>query len=168
MRKFTLSLLTLSLGLSLVQPVFADTSAEEQLLNQVRLGEASKREDLVQQSLYRLELINPNNPKVLAARLRYMLRQGDTAGAQAQLKKLAQVAPNSTEYNASRAEIGLNTDAGRQSLQQARLLATTGHVPEALAEYEKAFNGPPPDGDYAVEYWTAVAKLPARHNEALK
>ena len=70
MRKFTLSLLTLSLGLSLVQPVFADTSAEEQLLNQVRLGEASKREDLVQQSLYRLELINPNNPKVLAARLR--------------------------------------------------------------------------------------------------
>lgn len=112
MRKFTLSLLTLSLGLSLVQPVFADTSAEEQLLNQVRLGEASKREDLVQQSLYRLELINPNNPKVLAARLRYMLRQGDTAGAQQQLKKLAQVAPNSAEYNASRAEIGLNTDAG--------------------------------------------------------
>lgn len=86
MRKFTLSLLPLSLGLSLVQPVFADTSAEEQLLNQVRLGEASKREDLVQQSLYRLELINPNNPKVLAARLRYMLRQGDTAGAQQQLK----------------------------------------------------------------------------------
>lgn len=113
MRKFTLSLLTLSLGLSLVQPAFADTSAEEQLLNQVRLGEASKRDDLVQQSLYRLELINPNNPKVLAARLRYMLRQGDTAGAQQQLKKLGQVAPDSAEYNASRAEIGLNTDAGR-------------------------------------------------------
>ncbi len=55
----------------------------------MRLGEASKREELVQQSLYRLELINPNNPKVLAARLRYMLRQGDTAGAQQQLKKLS-------------------------------------------------------------------------------
>lgn len=168
MRKFTLSLITLSLGLTLVQPGYADTSAEEQLLNQVRLGEASKRDDLVQQSLYRLELINPNNPQVLAARLRYLLRQGDTAGAQKQLQKLAQVAPNSTEYNASRIEIGLNTDAGRQALQQARLLATTGHVPEALADYEKAFNGPPPDGDYAVEYWTAVAKIPARRDEAVK
>lgn len=168
MRKFTLSLIPLSLGLTLVQPGYADTSAEEQLLNQVRLGEASKRDDLVQQSLYRLELINPNNPQVLAARLRYLLRQGDTAGAQKQLQKLAQVAPNSTEYNASRIEIGLNTDAGRQALQQARLLATTGHVPEALADYEKAFNGPPPDGDYAVEYWTAVAKIPARRDEAVK
>ena len=168
MRKFTLSLITLSLGLTLVQPGYADTSAAEQLLNQVRLGEASKRDDLVQQSLYRLELINPNNPQVLAARLRYLLRQGDTAGAQKQLQKLAQVAPNSTEYNTARVEIGLNTDAGRQSLQQARLLATTGHVPEALADYEKAFNGPPPDGDYAVEYWTAVAKIPARRDEALK
>ena len=168
MRKFTLSLITLSLGLTLVQPGYADTSAEEQLLNQVRLGEASKRDDLVQQSLYRLELINPNNPKVMAARLRYLLRQGDTAGAKKQLDKLAQVAPNSAEYNASRVEIGLNTDAGRQELQQARLQATTGHVPEALAAYEKAFNGAPPDGDYAVEYWSTVAKIPARRDEALK
>lgn len=167
MRKFTLSLITLSLGLTFVPPGFADTSAEEQLLNQVRLGEASKREDLVQQSLYRLELINPNNPKVLAARMRYLLRQGDGAGAQKQLDKLAQVAPNSAEYNAARIEIGLNSSAGRQALQEARLQATTGHAQEALAAYEKAFNGPPPDGDYAVEYWTTVAKIPERRNEAL-
>ena len=84
MRKFTLSLITLSLGLTLVQPGYADTSVEEHLLSQVRLGEASKRDDLVQQSLYRLELIDPNNPQVLAARLRYLLRQNDTAGAQKQ------------------------------------------------------------------------------------
>jgi len=168
MRKFTLSLITLSIGLTLIQPGYADTSAEEQLLTQVRLGEASKRDDLVQQSLYRLELINPNNPKVMAARLRYLLRQGDTAGAQQQLEKMAKVAPNSMEYNASRIELGLNTDAGRQELQQARLQATTGHVPEALAAYEKAFNGAPPDGDYAIEYWSTVAKIPARRDEALK
>ena len=168
MRKFTLSLITLSLGLTLVPPGYADTSAEEQLLNQVRLGEASKREDLVQQSLYRLELINPNNPKVLAARMRYLLRQGDSAGAQKQLDKLAQVAPNSTEYNAARIEVGLNSSAGRQALQEARLQATTGHAQEALTAYEKAFNGPPPDGDYAVEYWTTVAKIAGRRDEALK
>ncbi|MEZ2585410.1 cellulose synthase complex outer membrane protein BcsC [Kluyvera intermedia] len=167
MRKFTLSLITLSLGLTLVPPGYADTSAEEQLLNQVRLGEASKREDLVQQSLYRLELINPNNPKVLAARMRYLLRQGDSAGAQKQLDKLAQVAPNSAEYNAARIEVGLNSSAGRQALQEARLQAATGHAQEALSAYEKAFNGPPPDGDYAVEYWTTVAKVAGRREEAL-
>ncbi|EPK7357587.1 cellulose synthase complex outer membrane protein BcsC [Kluyvera ascorbata] len=167
MRKFTLSLITLSLGLTLVQPGYADTSVEEHLLSQVRLGEASKRDDLVQQSLYRLELIDPNNPQVLAARLRYLLRQNDTAGAQKQLEKLAQVAPGSTEYKTSRVEMGLNGSAGRQALQQARLQATTGHVPEAVANYEKAFDGPPPDGDLAVEYWSTVARISGREAEAM-
>lgn len=167
MRKFTLSLITLSLGLTLVQPGYADTSVEEHLLSQVRLGEASKRDDLVQQSLYRLELIDPNNPQVLAARLRYLLRQNDTAGAQKQLEKLAQVAPGSTEYKTSRVEMGLNGSAGRQALQQARLQATTGHVPEAVANYEKAFDGTPPDGDLAVEYWSTVARISGREAEAM-
>lgn len=167
MRYFTLSLLTLSLGLSLAPMSYAAPSAQEQLLNQVRLGESSKREDLVQQSLYRLELIDPNNPQVLAARLRYMLRQGDTAGAQKQLARIKELAPHSAEYNASRTELLLNSAEGRQALQQARLLATTGHADEAIAAYEKAFNGPPPDGDYAVEYWTTALKIPARHNDAL-
>ena len=54
---------------------------QQQLLEQVR-GESTQREDLVRQSLYRLELIDPNNPDVIAARFRYLLRQGDNAGAQ--------------------------------------------------------------------------------------
>lgn len=167
MRNFTLSLLALSLGMTLIPASVAAPSAQEQLLNQVRLGESSKREDLVRQSLYRLELIDPNNPQVLAARLRYMLRQGDTAGAQKQLERLKTLAPDSPEYTASQSELALSSVQGRQTLQQARLLATTGHPDEAIAAYEKAFNGPPPDGDYAVEYWTTVMKLPARHNDAL-
>ncbi|MGL5699458.1 MAG: cellulose synthase complex outer membrane protein BcsC [Kluyvera sp.] len=168
MRKFTLSLITLSLGLSIVPPGYADMSAEEHLLSQVRLGEASKRDDLVEQSLYRLELIDPNNPQVLAARLRYLLRQNNTAGAQKQLDKLAKVAPDSTEYKSARVEMGLNGSAGRQALQQARLQATTGHVPEAVANFEKAFDGTPPDGDLAAEYWSTVARIPAREAEAFR
>jgi hypothetical protein len=78
--------ITLSLGSALLpQAQAATTPAEEHLLEQVRLGEASQREDLVRQSLYRLELIDPNNPELIAARMRYLLRQGDTAGAQKQL-----------------------------------------------------------------------------------
>lgn len=83
MRKLSLSLLTLSLGVALLPLAQAATTpAQEHLLEQVRLGEASNREDLVRQSLYRLELIDPNNPDLIAARMRYLLRQGDAAGAQ--------------------------------------------------------------------------------------
>ena len=52
MRKLTLSLLTLSLGVALLPLAQAATTpAQEHLLEQVRLGEASNREDLVRQSL---------------------------------------------------------------------------------------------------------------------
>ncbi len=54
-----------------------------------------------------------------------------------------------------------------KALQQARLQATTGHAEEAVASYNKLFNGAPPEGDIAVEYWSTVAKIPARRGEAI-
>ncbi|WP_225394440.1 cellulose synthase complex outer membrane protein BcsC [Escherichia coli] len=132
-----------------------------------QLGEATHREDLVQQSLYRLELIDPNNPDVVAARFRSLLRQGDIDGAQKQLDRLSQLAPSSNAYKSSRTTMLLSTPDGRQALQQARLQATTGHAEEAVASYNKLFNGAPPEGDIAVEYWSTVAKIPARRGEAI-
>jgi hypothetical protein len=52
-------------------------------------------------------------------------------------------------------------------LQQARLQATTGHRRKAIAAYDKLFDGNPPGGDLATEYWIQVAKDPARRNEAI-
>ena len=75
MRKFTLSLLSFTLGISVMPFAQAAPTAQQQLLEQVRLGETTKREDLVRQSLYRLELMAPDDPDVIAARLRYLLRQ---------------------------------------------------------------------------------------------
>lgn len=165
MRKFTLNIFTLSLGLAVMPMVEAAPTAQQQLLEQVRLGEATHREDLVQQSLYRLELIDPNNPDVVAARFRSLLRQGDIDGAQKQLDRLSQLAPSSNAYKSSRTTMLLSTPDGRQALQQARLQATTGHAEEAVASYNKLFNGAPPEGDIAVEYWSTVAKIPARRDE---
>lgn len=121
----------------------------------------------MQQSLYRLELIDPNNPDVIAARFRSLLRQGDIDGAQKQLDRLSQLAPSSNAYKSSRTTMLLSTPDGRQALQQARLQATTGHAEEAVASYNKLFNGAPPEGDIAVEYWSTVAKIPARRGEAI-
>ncbi|WLI78067.1 cellulose synthase complex outer membrane protein BcsC [Kosakonia sp. H02] len=168
MRKFIVSLLCVSLGLALAPGAgAAEPTAQQQLLAQVRLGESTRREDLVRQSLYRLELIDPDNPDVVAARLRYLLRQGDTAGAQKQLDRLKQLAPDSGAYHASVTTMALSTAEGRQALQQARLQATTGHTQEAIAAYDALFKGNPPEGDVAVEYWLLVAKVPARHAEAV-
>ena len=168
MRTFTLNLLALSLGLALMPLAQAANSPQQrQLLEQVRLGESTQREDLVRQSLYRLELIDPNNPDVIAARFRYLLRQGDTAGAQKELDRLKGMAPDSSAYQSSRTTMLLSTPDGRQALQQARLLATTGHTQEAIAAYDKLFDGNPPRGDIATEYWNVVAKEPARRNLAI-
>ncbi|EMI6707508.1 cellulose biosynthesis protein BcsC [Enterobacter hormaechei] len=168
MRTFTLNLLTLSLGLALMPLAQAANSPQQrQLLEQVRLGESTQREDLVRQSLYRLELIDPNNPDVIAARFRYLLRQGDMAGAQKELDRLKGMALDSSAYQSSRTTMLLSTPDGRQSLQQARLLATTGHTQEAIAAYDKLFDGKPPSGDIATEYWNVVAKEPARRNLAI-
>ena len=168
MRKLSLSLLTLSLGVALLPLAQAATTpAQEHLLEQVRLGEASNREDLVRQSLYRLELIDSNNPELIAARMRYLLRQGDAAGAQKELERLTKQAPDSPELKASRNEMKSNTGEGRQALQQARLLGVAGKVDEAIAAYEKLYGGVPDDVDVAIEYWTLVARLPARHSEGV-
>ncbi len=67
----------------------------------------------MRQSLYRLELIDPNNPELIAARMRYLLRQGDAAGAQKELERLTKLAPDSPELKASRNEMKSNTGEGR-------------------------------------------------------
>ncbi|MCT4703331.1 cellulose synthase complex outer membrane protein BcsC [Enterobacteriaceae bacterium H20N1] len=167
MHKYSINIISLSLGLLLMPWAVAAVTPQQQLLEQVRLGEASKREDLVRQSLYRLELMDPDNPDVIAARMRYLLRLGDNEGAKKQLGRLSQLAPSSSAYQQSVTTMTLSTPEGRQQLQQARLLATTGHTAEAAAAYEKIFNGNPPAGDLAVEYWTLMAKEPARRRLAI-
>ncbi|STU49434.1 cellulose synthase operon protein C [Klebsiella pneumoniae] len=52
--------------------------------------------------------------------MRYLLRQGDAAGAQKELERLTKLAPDSPELKASRNEMKSNTGEGRQALQQAR------------------------------------------------
>ncbi|ELQ6064278.1 cellulose biosynthesis protein BcsC [Cronobacter sakazakii] len=168
MHKFALSITALALGVALSGPAQAQADIRQQLLEQVRLGETAKRDDLVRQSLYRLELMNPDDPDFIAAKMRYLLRQGDNAGAQQQFARLGKLAPQSSAYQQARITLALASPEGRQQLQQARLLGTTGHTQEALAAYQKLFNGAPPDGDLAVEYWALVAKDPARRDEAIR
>ncbi|MCS2171044.1 cellulose synthase complex outer membrane protein BcsC [Scandinavium sp. TWS1a] len=167
MRKFSLSLLSLSLGMTLMPMAHAVPPPQQQLMNQVRLGESTKREDLVRQSLKRLDLIAPDDPEVIYAHMRYMLRQGDSAGAQKQLDHLKSIAPNSAVYKSAQSAMRLSSGTDHQTLQKAQLQIKNGDVAGGVAEYEKLFNGAPPDGVDAIDYWSAVARLDDRHTEGV-
>ncbi|WP_409159900.1 cellulose synthase complex outer membrane protein BcsC [Pectobacterium sp. B2J-2] len=151
------------------QVTSAETASPEQfLMEQVRLGEASNKDDLVRQSLYRLELIDPDNPDVIAAKLRLALRQGDQAQARQQLDKLKAVAPDSVVYRQAEMTLALTQETMRQQLQRARLLSTAGRYAEAKAQYDTLFHGEPPTLDLAVEYWRLVSRLPNQEPIAIK
>ncbi|WP_275556124.1 cellulose synthase complex outer membrane protein BcsC [Mixta sp. Marseille-Q2659] len=176
MRNFRLSCLSLVLpgmiGLGSLPALAATENAREVapvewLLEQVRTGEATNKYDLVAQALYRLEKIDPDNPDVIAARLRLALHQGDQAKAQQYMAQLKKVAPESRATRESQASMLLISQEGRQQLQQARLLATSGHLPEARAAWDKLFNGTFPSVDIALEYWSLVARIEGQQPEAL-
>ncbi|WP_337012941.1 cellulose synthase complex outer membrane protein BcsC [Pantoea sp. AS142] len=143
-----------------------EVSPVEWLLAQVRTGESTNKYDLVQQSLYRLEKIDPDNPQVLAARLRLALHQGDIPNAQLLLDQLKKVAPDSAETRESVVGLTLTSSDGRQQLQQARLLATSGRLTEAKNAYDALFNGIFPDPNTALEYWRLLARLPGQESVA--
>jgi cellulose synthase operon protein C len=166
---FPLNRLALTLGLALLAaPAISApvVSPEQWLLEQVRVGEASHQDDLVRQSLFRLELMDPQNPKVLSARLRLLLREGDQGKAQQQLEKIKQVAPGSDDYRQAELSLKIASPEMQQKLQQTRLLATAGRLDEARAQYDELFGGQPPTLDLAVEYWQLVARLPGQKARA--
>lgn len=136
------------------------------LLTQVRIGESTNKYELVQQSLYRLEKIDPDNPQVLAARLRLALHQGDLTAAQTLLDQLNRQAPGSAAARESAAGLRMMSPDGRQQLQQARLLATSGRLAEAKDAYDALFSGVFPDPNIALEYWRLLARLPGQQDRA--
>lgn len=144
----------------------SEVSPVDWLLAQVRTGESTNKYDLVQQSLYRLEKIDPDNPQVLAARLRLALHQGDIPNAQLLLDQLKKVAPDSAETRESTLALALTSSDGRQQLQQARLLATSGRLAEAKSAYDALFNGVFPDPNIALEYWRLLARFPGQEGVA--
>lgn len=151
---------------STAAPIDPQVAPVEWLLMQIRTGESTNKIDLVQQSLYRLEKIDPDNPQVLAAQIRMALRQGDQAKAQQLLDQLKRIAPNDAATRESETGLRLISAEGRQQLQQARLLATAGRVEEAKTAWDNLFHGVFPDVNTELEYWRLVARLPGQQQRA--
>ena len=138
-------------SVALAQP----TSVLEQqqwLLEQVRIGEALYREDLVHDSLARLQLIAPNNPQALVASIRQALLEKKPELAQQRLAQLQSVAPDSAALRQAQSLMKLQDPQSQKALQQARLFAAAGRPEEAAAIFEQLFGNDPPDFAASLEY----------------
>ncbi len=131
------------------------------LLQQIRLGEATHRESLVEDSLARLRLLEPDNLDAITAAIRQALRTQEVDRARQLYGDLQRIAPGSPQDKQMARLLEMYSGDGEQALQQVRLLATAGRFEEALAQYEAAFGkGEPPSLELALEYWRIRSRLP--------
>ena len=148
-------------------PVSAQQQEQQQwLLQQMRIGEALQRDDLVRDSLARLELIAPDDPQVLVGKIRQALadktQAQNVAWIEQLLTRLRQQAPDSAQLRQAQALIKLQSQDGLRQVQQARLFAAAGRFDEASAAFEALFGKEPPDLAMALEYWSARSRIPGQ------
>jgi Flp pilus assembly protein TadD len=141
---------------------------EDWLMAQVRAGEARNKDDLVEDSLYRLFKVAPDHPDGLAALARLRLRQNKPQEAQTALEHLEKVAPDSSALSLARLDLELNQPQKKAQLLQARLLSRAGRYDEALKLYNELFKPGIPSPEYELEYWQTVANTPQGHAKALQ
>ncbi|WP_324730868.1 cellulose synthase complex outer membrane protein BcsC [Pseudomonas paeninsulae] len=140
--------------------------ARLQLLEQVRAGESRNKVELIEESLYRLFKLNPDDPEGLAALIRLQLRKNQLTEAQATLEHLNRSAPDSESLVLARLLLAINEPEAKERLQQARLLARAGRPEEALVIYDSLFKPGFPSSDHALEYWQTLAKTPQGQDRA--
>jgi len=136
---------------ALAQPVSIQDQ-QQWLLEQVRIGEALYRDDLVRDSLARLWLIAPDNPQALAASVRQALLDKNPDLAKQRLAHLQQLAPDSLALRQAQNLMKLQDPQVQVQLQQARLYAAGGRPEEAAVIFEQLFGDAPPDFATALEY----------------
>lgn len=130
-----------------------EVSIEQNILEQIQLGEALYRDDIIQDALARLYRIHPNHIQGMLSELRLAVRLDKLERAQELLLRLKQVAPNSTAYKQAALLVKLTEPDAREQLAQARLYAAAGRFDAAQTIYDKLLQGTYPSAELAVEYW---------------
>ncbi|MCW3480510.1 cellulose synthase subunit BcsC-related outer membrane protein [Neisseriaceae bacterium JH1-16] len=154
---FILSALAVAVPQAFAAP--APVDPVQALLNQARMWQGLNRNDLAQQALDKLLRIAPNNPEGLTqlAQLQLKNRQGkDAAETLAKLKRLYPGYDGIARIEAQQRLVG--TDQGK--LLAARALARSGKIDAAIAAFDALYQGHPPDGELAIEYWQLVGRSP--------
>ncbi|HWB50657.1 MAG TPA: tetratricopeptide repeat protein [Stellaceae bacterium] len=142
----------------------AQEDARAVLLDKANYWRLKDRPDLSAEALNKLLEINPNDPDALFLYGELSVQQNKPADAQRYLQKLQRVAPNDPHVADLQAAIRAGR-IGPSDLNEARRLAQSGQLDEAVKKYQEVFHGPPPSG-YGVEYYMTLAGTPQGWDEA--
>lgn len=123
------------------------------LLQQVRIGEATGRQRLIEDALARLRLLAPDDRTTMVAILEVQLSQQKIDDATDTLRRLREVGAGTRELVAGERLWAAYRGEMQADLQQARMLATGGRNAEALAIYRRLFKDDPPGMQLGLEYW---------------
>lgn len=153
-------------GLALAQPAAGGDIQRTRLLEQLLLGEALGRDDLVDSALGRLQVLAPDSPELLAAEARQAIRREDLRRAGQLLNRLHRAAPDSALWRQTRVLLKVALPEGRERLQEARARAEQS-IPEALRGFETLLEGQLPSVELALEYWRLRSRLDGQRPAAI-
>lgn len=154
-------------GLALAHtPAASDDPQRDRLVEQLRLGEALGRDDLVESAVARLQQTRPDSPEALAAQARLAIRREDLRQAGGLLNRLCRTAPDSILCLQTRVLLKVALPPGRQRLQEARQRAEHS-IPEALHGFETVLEGQLPSVELALEYWRLRSRVDGQRPAAI-
>ena len=146
-----------------------DVASQRQwLLQQVRIGEASGRQRLIEDALARLRLLAPDDRSTMVAILEVQLSQQKIEDAEATLQRLRASGAGSRELAAAERLWSAYRGDMQEALQQARLFAAGGRAAEALVIYRRLFADDPPGLQLGLEYWRLRGGEPAGRALAIR
>lgn len=154
------ALLSSLCGAALGQPLSLPDQ-QQWLLEQIRIGEALYREDLIRDSLSRLQLIAPDNPRVKVVEVRQALLQKNPPEAERLVEQIRQQAPGSAALRQAEGLLKMHSSEGQNALQEARLLAVAGRSEDAAKAYRQLFGDDMPDFAMALEYLNVRGSIKA-------
>lgn len=162
--------LLLVLACMLTSPVAAfaqNDMSSEMLLRGAQKWVAKDRSDLAENLLRKLILIEPTSQEALFMLGNIELKKGKPDEALRYLRSLEQVAPNSPRTK-ELGDLHRMATTGKATLEKARSLAQSGKTAEAEKMLNQLFNGKPPKGDLAIEYYRITGASKAGYNQAQK
>ncbi len=136
------------------------------LLEQVELGEAQQKPQLVIDSLARLEQVEPGSLDVRAAWIRYYFEQGELEKALQELKAFKKDEPFYPYIQRLDSIAYLHSKEGKERLQAVRLLARAGQSKEAAKQFKALFRGDIPTARLKFEYANILSADPDNWQQA--
>jgi len=101
-------------------------------------------------------LSNPNQAEALYGIAQAQLKKNNISGVNQSIDKLKKVDPNSRYIALLEQDIFLTDRANAKTLENARILAESGQIDEAVAKYNTLLNGRVPQGNIALEYYSRL------------